>query len=90
MCPVFMAEEAESAVRWYDADRFCLLGFEEFVKPMEGCGGKEERTPASLKRMLSRLGEKHSIEEDRKAMIRAFDLDGDGVLCFVEFRVMMR
>ncbi|KAI4374846.1 hypothetical protein MLD38_012792 [Melastoma candidum] len=108
---ILTAEEAESAVRWSDADGDGLLGFEEFVKLVEGCGGEEEQrkdlreafgmyatdgrdasgriTPASLKRMLSRLGEKRSIE-DCKAMIRAFDLDGDGVLCFDEFRVMMR
>ncbi|XWS20798.1 hypothetical protein CRYUN_Cryun30bG0000700 [Craigia yunnanensis] len=46
-------------------------------------------TPASLRRMLSRLGESKSIN-DCKAMIRAFDLNGDGVLSFDEFTVMMR
>ncbi|XP_044511095.1 calcium-binding protein CML39-like [Mangifera indica] len=45
-------------------------------------------TPASLKRMLSRLGESSSID-DCKAMIRAFDLNGDGVLSFEEFAIMM-
>ncbi|XVE52119.1 hypothetical protein DITRI_Ditri02bG0096600 [Diplodiscus trichospermus] len=33
-------------------------------------------TPASLRRMMSRLGESKSIK-DCKAMIRAFDLNGD-------------
>ncbi|XP_022766558.1 calcium-binding protein CML37-like [Durio zibethinus] len=46
-------------------------------------------TPASLRRMLSRLGESKSIN-DCKAMIRAFDLNGDGVLSFDEFTVMMQ
>lgn len=44
--------------------------------------------PTSLKRMLSRLGESRSLD-DCKAMIRTFDLNGDGVLSFHEFAVMM-
>ncbi|XP_020208193.1 putative calcium-binding protein CML19 [Cajanus cajan] len=52
---------------------------------MEGCGCI---TPKSLKRMLGRLGECKSIDEC-KVMIARFDLDGDGVLSFDEFRVMM-
>ncbi|KAK6245967.1 hypothetical protein QUC31_000743 [Theobroma cacao] len=51
--------------------------------------GSECITPASLRRMLRRLGESKSIK-DCKAMIRAFDLNGDGVLSFDEFSVMMR
>ncbi|KAL0016683.1 hypothetical protein SO802_003752 [Lithocarpus litseifolius] len=46
-------------------------------------------TPTSLKRMLSRLGESKSTE-DCEAMIRTFDLNGDGVLSFDEFQTMMR
>ena len=53
---------------------------------MEGSGCI---TPTSLKRMLSRLGESKSTQ-DCKAMIRVFDLNGDGVLSFDEFRIMMR
>ncbi|KAF7026095.1 hypothetical protein CFC21_038229 [Triticum aestivum] len=49
----------------------------------EGC-----ITPASLMRMLARLGSEQGIEECR-AMIRSFDLNGDGVVCFDEFKVMM-
>lgn len=45
-------------------------------------------TPKSLKRMLSRLGDSRTIDEC-KAMISQFDLDGDGVLNFDEFKVMM-
>ncbi|XP_050379069.1 probable calcium-binding protein CML31 [Argentina anserina] len=52
---------------------------------MEGSGCI---TPASLKRMLGRLGEPRSIE-DCTSMIRMFDLNGDGVLNFDEFRIMM-
>ncbi|KAL5204222.1 hypothetical protein ABZP36_009093 [Zizania latifolia] len=47
-------------------------------------------TPASLRRMLSRLGTSPQLGmEDCRAMICRFDLDGDGVLSFHEFRVMM-
>ncbi|GLU00161.1 hypothetical protein SLE2022_175470 [Rubroshorea leprosula] len=45
-------------------------------------------TAASLRRTLSRLGESRSVD-DCKTMIRAFDLNGDGVLSFDEFTVMM-
>ncbi|KAM7526323.1 hypothetical protein LguiA_016225 [Lonicera macranthoides] len=50
--------------------------------------GSERITPMSLKRMLSRLGESTSID-NCKAMIRQFDLNGDGVLTFDEFSIMM-
>ncbi|KAJ7956064.1 Calcium-binding protein [Quillaja saponaria] len=46
-------------------------------------------TPKSLKRMLTKLlGESKSIDEC-KVMIKKFDLNGDGVLCFQEFKIMM-
>lgn len=45
-------------------------------------------TPKSLKRMLSRLGEKKSIEQCA-VMVNSFDLNGDGVINFEEFMVMM-
>jgi calcium-binding protein CML len=46
-------------------------------------------TAASLRDALGRLGsEQHGIDECR-AMICRFDLDGDGVLTFDEFLVMM-
>ena len=54
------------------------------TEPGSGC-----ITDTSLKRVLSRLGESRSIN-DCKAIIRAFDLNGDGVLSFNEFSVMMR
>ncbi|RVW62778.1 putative calcium-binding protein CML40 [Vitis vinifera] len=48
-------------------------------------GGWRER---SLKRMLSRLGESRSVEEC-SVMIGQFDVNGDGVLSFDEFKLMM-
>ena len=45
-------------------------------------------TPKSLKRMLSRLGESRSVEECG-VMLRQFDVNGDGVLSFDEFKLMM-
>jgi calcium-binding protein CML len=45
-------------------------------------------TPASLRRMLAGLGEHQDVDECR-AMICRFDLDGDGVLSFDEFKIMM-
>jgi calcium-binding protein CML len=56
------------------------------IYDIEGCG---VITAEGLKRMLSRLGESRSIK-DCKTMIRAFDLNDDGVLSFDEFLVMMR
>ncbi len=46
-------------------------------------------TPKSLKKMLKKLGESKSIDEC-KVMINHFDLNGDGVLSFEEFRIMMQ
>ena len=45
-------------------------------------------TPRSLKRTLNKLGEKKTVDEC-KSMIARFDLNGDGVLNFEEFMVMM-
>ncbi|KAK1670055.1 hypothetical protein QYE76_058214 [Lolium multiflorum] len=45
-------------------------------------------TPASLMLMLNRLGSHQGID-DCRAMIQRFDLNGDGVVCFDEFKVMM-
>ncbi|KAK8716969.1 hypothetical protein V6N13_044257 [Hibiscus sabdariffa] len=50
-----------------------------------GCGFI---TPKSLKKMLGRLGESRSLQ-DCKLMIARFDLNGDGVINFDEFRLMM-
>ncbi|KAG2302428.1 hypothetical protein Bca4012_060733 [Brassica carinata] len=51
--------------------------------------GEEFITAASLRRTLSRLGESCTVEAC-KVMIRGFDRDGDGVLSFDEFLLMMR
>ncbi|KAL6175030.1 hypothetical protein ACLB2K_051673 [Fragaria x ananassa] len=56
------------------------------VYDMEGCGFI---TPKSLKRMLNKLGESKSTEEC-KVMISRFDLNGDGLISFEEFIVMMQ
>lgn len=47
-------------------------------------------TPVSLRRMLRRLRDSPTSLHDCKAMIRAFDLNADGVLTFDEFSLMMR
>ena len=46
-------------------------------------------TPEILKKMLKKMGESKSIDEC-KSMIKQFDLNGDGVLSFEEFRIMMQ
>ncbi|KAK8913564.1 putative calcium-binding protein CML19 [Platanthera zijinensis] len=53
---------------------------------MEGKGGI---TAGSLRRTLRRLGEERSLE-DCKLMMRGYDLNGDGVISFDEFKAMMR
>lgn len=97
--------EAEMAVKTADSDGDGMLGLDDFSKLLEtSCGTEEEElreafglyaaegtssiTAKSLKRMLSRLGQSTSVDNCR-AMIRKFDLNGDGVLNFDEFRVMM-
>lgn len=97
------AEEAEEAVRLSDSDGDGMLGIEDFTKLMEGerkedelkeafgmyaMKGTDYITPKSLKKMLGRLGES-TTTDNCKAMIRRFDLNGDGVLGFDEFKIMM-
>uniref|UniRef100_A0A803QL55 EF-hand domain-containing protein n=1 Tax=Cannabis sativa TaxID=3483 RepID=A0A803QL55_CANSA len=60
----------------------------EAFKMYHEMDGSDYITPKSLKKMLSRLGESKSVDEC-KIMISRFDLDGDGVLNFDEFKVMM-
>ncbi|PSS35290.1 Calcium-binding protein [Actinidia chinensis var. chinensis] len=52
---------------------------------VEGCGCI---TPKSLQRVLGRLGQAKTMDEC-KSMIAHFDLNGDGVLNFDEFMIMM-
>uniref|UniRef100_A0ACD5XH35 Uncharacterized protein n=1 Tax=Avena sativa TaxID=4498 RepID=A0ACD5XH35_AVESA len=88
--------------RLLDEEEFLrLVGTEtEEENELERCRGLREAfgmyevkgqgciTPASLMLMLSRLGSHKDIEECR-AMIQRFDLNGDGVVCFDEFKHMM-
>ncbi|XP_071696054.1 calcium-binding protein CML38-like [Rutidosis leptorrhynchoides] len=57
-------------------------------KMYEEMGGSGCITPKSLRRTLSKLGESRSVD-DCKMMIAKFDVNGDGVLNFDEFREMM-
>ncbi|KAL6905782.1 hypothetical protein ACP4OV_003383 [Aristida adscensionis] len=73
-----------------DGRRRCLREAFGIYAADDGGEGERRITPASLRRMLSRLGSPRMEMEECRAMIRRFDLDGDGVLSFDEFRVMMR
>ncbi|CAL9129838.1 unnamed protein product [Musa textilis] len=96
-------EDAEAAIAELDSDGDRLLDFGDFLRMMEReeeddlrrafemfevVKGSGRITPKGLQRMMSRLGEERSVE-DCKAMIRAYDLDGDGELDFNEFHQMM-
>ena len=62
----------------------CLLeAFRVYEMDGEGC-----ITPKSLRRVLRQLGQPKTIEECA-AMIRRYDVNGDGVICFDEFKIMM-
>lgn len=58
----------------------------EIFKADEGSGGI---TAQGLQQALARLGEKEPSYEECASMIRAFDLDGNGVVDFHEFQRMM-
>lgn len=79
-----VAHAAEAAGE-EERHRGLRLAFGMYEMEGQGC-----ITPASLKRMLRRLGAHQGIDDDDcRAMICRFDLDGDGVLSFHEFKVMM-
>jgi calcium-binding protein CML len=96
-CEAAAADQADADVR-----RRCLrAAFGMFAdgQGQQGAAGTKEQereqriTPASLQRMLGRLqvgAEQLPVGLDEcRAMICRFDLDGDGVISFEEFRVMM-
>ncbi|KAL3514590.1 hypothetical protein ACH5RR_027307 [Cinchona calisaya] len=67
-----------------DENDYVKKAFEMFeVEKGSGC-----ITPKGLQLVLNRLGDAKSFEEC-KAMIRVYDLDGNGVLDFNEFQRMM-
>ncbi|KQK13000.1 probable calcium-binding protein CML41 [Brachypodium distachyon] len=81
-----------------------LLDFAGFVELMEGSHDEDLRrafevfnavepaggriTARGLRRVLAQLGDERSVA-DCEAMIRAYDVDGDGGLDFHEFQRMM-
>lgn len=71
-------------IRESDYEEDLRRAFEMF----EGEEGTGFITPNGLKRVLERLGEKRT-EEECAAMIRVYDVDGNGVLDYHEFRRMM-
>ena len=93
-----LLEEVRQVVESMDTDGNGFLGFEkETGDKMEELreafriyelDGSGSITPKSLQKMLSRLGESRSVE-DCCVMIGQFDVNGDGVLSFDEFKLMM-
>ncbi|KAM0885939.1 hypothetical protein ACQ4PT_030003 [Festuca glaucescens] len=79
---VRLVEETEAATQEEEGDR-CRDAFGMYEMQGRGC-----ITPLSLKLMMSRLG-LHLDVDECEAMIRRFDLNGDGVLTFDEFKTMM-
>ncbi|XP_044977181.1 putative calcium-binding protein CML23 [Hordeum vulgare subsp. vulgare] len=65
-----------------EGDR-CREAFGMYEMEGRGC-----ITPLSLQLMMSKLG-LHLAVDECQAMIRRFDLNGDGVLTFDEFKTMM-
>ncbi|KAL5717646.1 hypothetical protein ACHQM5_010626 [Ranunculus cassubicifolius] len=106
VCEEITCEEVEEIVKSVDSDGDGLLGLDEFVALVKGKEEEEVDdlkeafrlyvmdepegiTPRSLKRMLSRLGESRTVDDCIK-MISQFDINGDGILNFEEFRIMMQ
>ncbi|KAJ4817807.1 Calcium-binding protein [Rhynchospora pubera] len=68
----------------HEEDKNLLEAFQMYEMDGSGC-----ITPKALRQMLRRLGEDRTVE-DCTDMIRRFDLNGDGVLSFDEFKIMMK
>ncbi|CAI9763692.1 unnamed protein product [Fraxinus pennsylvanica] len=95
-------DEAQKIVQEFDKNGDNLLEFEEFVGLMENDDnilrkafevfevekGSGCITAEGLRQVFRRLGNAKSYQEC-EAMIRVFDLDGNGVLDFYEFHKMM-
>ncbi|XP_078439150.1 putative calcium-binding protein CML31 [Wolffia australiana] len=98
-------KEAEAVISCNDSDGDGLLCYDDFVSLVSVKREEEEEemreafrmyemkgrdciTAESLRRMLRRLGDHRTVEEC-KGMIRRYDLNGDGVLSFDEFKIMM-
>jgi calcium-binding protein CML len=79
---VRLVEETTAGTQDEERDR-CREAFGMYEMEGRGC-----ITPLSLKLMMSRLG-LHLDVDECEAMIRRFDLNGDGVLTFDEFKTMM-
>ncbi|KAI0526931.1 hypothetical protein KFK09_002528 [Dendrobium nobile] len=100
----FSCEDMEKLLQFADSDGTALLDMDDFMRlvgvensteedlmeafKLYGVDGQDCITARSLKRMLSSLGASSAIE-DCETMICQFDLNGDGVLCFEEFKAMM-
>ncbi|XP_020599814.1 probable calcium-binding protein CML31 [Phalaenopsis equestris] len=97
-------DEARAMIDSMDANGDGLLSLDEFIKLIER-EEEDDRmmieafkmyqmdsqnciTAKSLKRMLSRLGYSRNMEICEE-VISKFDINGDGVLSFDEFKVMM-
>jgi calcium-binding protein CML len=79
---VRLVEETTASTQDEERDR-CREAFGMYEMEGRGC-----ITPLSLKLMMSKMG-LHMDVDECEAMIRRFDLNGDGVLTFDEFKTMM-
>jgi calcium-binding protein CML len=68
----------------HEKDKNLMDAFQMYEMDGRGC-----ITSKSLRRMLRKLGEDLTVE-DCTVMIGQFDLNGDGVLSFEEFKIMMQ
>ncbi|XWS33715.1 hypothetical protein CRYUN_Cryun22dG0107200 [Craigia yunnanensis] len=97
-------EDAQGVINDLDSDGDSMLDYQDFLKLMKREAGDDDLkkafemfeldkdsgciTPEGLQRMLSRLGDAKSYDEC-VAMIKVYDIDGNGVLDFHEFNQMM-